>query len=313
MSIRRLKSKLTNGFINCHAHIDRFGTAGCFSPEEKSSHLFEKWKIVNKIKRQSTEEDYYFRILQGCLSQRDFGVKKLISFIDLDETVGTRALNAALKVKKEMKPQGLDLIIGNQTVGGFTSVNHKLFEDNIHKLDFLGGLPKSDENWDRHIDVLFEASKSTGKKIHVHVDQMNTDEELETLLLARKIIKAGLEGQVVAVHSISIACHEEPIRKMIYSKCKDAGLQFVSCPSAWIDHPRTERQSPTHNSITPIDEMLEWGLCVGIGTDNIEDVYKPYCDGDPMFELRLALECCKVYDDSTLVDLAYNNGLKIIG
>jgi len=90
-------------------------------------------------------------------------------------------------------------------------------------------------------------------------------------------------------------------------------LQFVSCPSAWIDHPRTERQSPTHNSITPIDEMLEWGLCVGIGTDNIEDVYKPYCDGDPMFELRLALECCKVYDDTTLVDLAYNNGLKIIG
>ena len=313
MSIRRLKSKLTNGFINCHAHIDRFGTAGYFSPEEKSSHLFEKWKIVNKIKRQSSEEDYYSRILQGCLSQRDFGVKKLISFIDLDETVGTRALNAALRVKKEMKPQGLDLIIGNQTVGGFTPENHKLFEDNIHKLDFLGGLPKSDENWDRHINVLFEASKSTGKKVHVHVDQMNTDEELETLLLARKIIKAGLEGQVVAVHSISIACHEEPIRKMIYSKCKDAGLQFVSCPSAWIDHPRTERLSPTHNSITPIDEMLEWGLCVAIGTDNIEDVYKPYCDGDPMFELRLALECCKVYDDSTLVDLAYNNGLKIIG
>ena len=59
--------------------------------------------------------------------------------------------------------------------------------------------------------------------------------------------------------------------------------------------------------------MLEWGLCVGIGTDNIEDVYKPYCDGDPMFELRLALECCKVYDDNTLIDLAYNNGLKIIG
>ena len=55
------------------------------------------------------------------------------------------------------------------------------------------------------------------------------------------------------------------------------------------------------------------GLVCWYWTDNIEDVYKPYCDGDPMFELRLALECCKVYDDSTLVDLAYNNGLKIIG
>ena len=313
MSITRLKSKLQNGFVNCHAHIDRYGTAHYFSSKEKASHLFEKWKIVNKIKRQSSEEDYYYRILQGCLSQRDFGVRKLISFIDLDEIVGTRAIDAALRVKEEMRPLGLDLIIGNQTVGGFTPENLKLFEDNIHKLDFLGGLPKSDEDWDRHIDILFKASKSTGKKVHVHVDQMNIEHEFETLLLARKTMKAGLEGQVIAVHSISIACQEEPIRKMIYAECKDAELQFISCPSAWIDHPRTEQLSPTHNSITPIDELLEWGLCVGIGTDNIEDVYKPYCDGDPMFELRLALECCKVYDDSTLVDLAYNNGLKIIG
>ena len=308
-----MKSKLQNGFVNCHAHIDRYGTAHYFSSDEKSSHLFDKWKIVNKIKRRSSEEDYYYRILQGCLSQRDFGVRKLISFIDLDEIVGTRAVDAALKVKEEMRPLGLDLIIGNQTVGGFTPENLKLFEDNIHKLDFLGGLPKSDKDWDRHLGILLEASKLTGKKVHVHVDQMNTDEELETLILANRVIDFGLEGSVIAVHSISVACHEEPIREMIYKRSKDAGLQFVSCPSAWIDHPRTERQSPTHNSITPIDEMLEWGLTVGIGTDNIEDVYKPYCNGDPMFELRLALECCKVYDDSTLVDLAYNNGLKIIG
>jgi hypothetical protein len=89
-------------------------------------------------------------------------------------------------------------------------------------------------------------------------------------------------------------------------------LQFVSCPSAWIDHPRTERLSPTHNSITPIDELLEWGFVVGIGTDNIEDIYKPYCDGDMFFELRLALEACKIYDEDALEDLAYNNGLKIL-
>ncbi len=236
----------------------------------------------------------------------------MISFIDLDHVVETRALDAALKVKKEMKKQGFDLIIGNQTVGGFTKKNIKLFEKNIEKLDFLGGLPKSDSDWNRHIDILFMASKLTNKKVHVHVDQLNIDEELETLILANRTIEAGLEGKVVAVHSISVACHDKAIRELTYAKCKDAGIQFVSCPSAWIDHPRTERLSPTHNSITPIDELLEWGLVVGIGTDNIEDVYKPYCNGDMMFELRLALECCKVYDENTIIDLAYNNGIKII-
>ena len=61
-----MKSKLQNGFVNCHAHIDRYGTARHFTSEEKSSHLFEKWKIVNKIKRQSSEEDYgHFEIGDG--------------------------------------------------------------------------------------------------------------------------------------------------------------------------------------------------------------------------------------------------------
>ena len=313
MSIRRLKAKLQNGFINCHAHIDRAGTADFFSNDEQKQHLFEKWKLVKKIKEASSVEDYYYRILRACLDQRDMGVKKIISFIDLDETVGTRALDAAVEVRRKIGTMGIELYIGNQTVGGFTTENYKLFDKNIDKLDFLGGLPKSDKDWSRHIDILMDYGRQTGKKVHVHVDQLNTDEELETLKLANRTIEAGMQGQVVAVHSISVACHEEPVRELIYSKSKQAGLQFVCCPSAWIDHPRTERLSPTHNSITPIDEMLRWDLTVGIGTDNIEDIYKPYCDGDMMFELRLALEACKVYNDEQILNLAYNNGLKILG
>ena len=313
MSIARLLSKLKNGFINCHAHIDRAGTASFFEKKNHKAHLFEKWQLVRKVKKQSTTEDYYNRIIDACWSQRDKNISKIISFIDLDDIVGTKALAAAVKAKEHMRFYGVNLYIGNQTVGGFTSNNLKLLEDNVEYLDFLGGLPKSDEDPERHLDILFNLSKQTNKKIHVHVDQMNTNEEMETLWLAKRTIKAGLEGQVIAVHSISVACFSEAIRELTYSVCKDAGMQFVACPSAWIDHPRTERLSPTHNSITPIDELLKWGLTVGIGTDNIEDIYKPYCDGDMLFETRLALEACKIYDDDSIIDLAYNNGLKILG
>ena len=313
MSITRLKSKLKNGFVNCHAHIDRARTASHFEKQFQTAHLFEKWELVNKVKKESTEQDYYYRILDICNKQREQGVKKLVSFIDLDHTVGTRALDAAVKVKKEISYRGLELIIGNQTVGGFTPENLKLFEQNIDRLDFLGGLPRSDKDYYRHLDILFYNARKTGKKVHVHVDQLNTDKENETQDLAQRTIRAGLEGRVVAVHGISIACHPKDKRVEIYKTAMDAGLQFVSCPSAWIDHPRTERLSPTHNSITPIDELLEWGFVVGIGTDNIEDIYKPYCDGDMFFELRLALEACKIYDEDALEDLAYNNGLKILG
>jgi len=313
MSLRELKTKLQNGFINCHAHIDRAGTASLVDPSLTKKHLKEKWKLVNETKASLTSEDYYLNILSACLTQKKFNTKTIISFIDLDSIAGDRAIQGALSARQELKRAGVSLYIGNQTVGGFTKENMKLFEDNIEHLDFLGGLPKSDGDPERHIDILFSAAKTTGKKVHVHVDQLNIVEERETEWLAQKTIEHGLEGKVVAVHSISLACHPKMYRDYVYNLSKDAGLQFVSCPSAWIDHPRTEILSPTHNSLTPIDEMLEWGLTVGIGTDNIEDIYKPFCNGDMMFEVRLALEAFKIYDVDTLVDMAYNNGLKILG
>jgi len=312
MSLLDFKTKLSNGFINCHAHIDRAGTIQFTNREFIKKHLQEKWKLVNEVKQSLSQRCYYENILASCLKQKEFNTNTIVSFIDLDSTIQAKALHGAIRAREELKEQGVSLHIGNQTVGGFTPENLTLFEDNIESLDFLGGLPKSDDDPKRHLDILFRAAQETGKKVHVHVDQLNTDEEQETEWLALKTIKYGLQGQVVAVHSISLACHSKPYRDYVYELSKDAGLQFISCPSAWIDHQRTERLSPTHNSMTPIDEMLEWGLTVGIGTDNIEDIYKPYCNGDMMFELRMALECYKIYDADILLDLAYNNGLKIL-
>ena len=313
MSLLDFKSKLVNGFVNCHAHIDRAGTIKFTNKELIKKQLQEKWELVNQVKQNLTQHDYCDNILSACLRQKEFNTNTIISFIDLDSTVGTKALFGAVQAKNVLKEHGVSLYIGNQTVGGFTPDNLKLFEDNVEHLDFLGGLPKSDDDPDRHLDILLSTAKNTGKKVHVHVDQLNTSDEQETEWLAYKTIRTGLQGQVVAVHSISLACHEKKYRHYVYDISKDAGMQFISCPSAWIDHQRTERLSPTHNSMTPIDEMLEWGLTVGIGTDNIEDIYKPYCNGDMMFELRMALECYKIYDDSVLLDLAYNNGMKILG
>jgi len=312
MSLIQFKSKLNNGFINCHAHIDRAGTVQFTDKNHIKKHLEKKWVLVNEVKRSLSQYNYYTNILAACLKQKEYNTNTIISFIDLDSTIHAKALHGALRAKEVLKDHGVDLHIGNQTVGGFTPENLALFENNIENLDFLGGLPKSDEDPERHLDILFRAAQETGKKVHVHVDQLNTDEEQETEWLAHRTIKYGLQGQVVAVHSISLACHSKTYRDYVYELSKDAGLQFISCPSAWIDHQRTERLSPTHNSMTPIDEMLEWGLTVGIGTDNIEDIYKPYCNGDMMFELRMALECYKIYDDDVLLDLAYNNGLRIL-
>jgi cytosine/adenosine deaminase-related metal-dependent hydrolase len=71
--------------------------------------------------------------------------------------------------------------------------------------------------------------------------------------------------------------------------------------------------SPTHNAITPVDELIHHDLVVAIGSDNIHDVYKPYSTGDMRVELKFLLEATHIYDQEVLVKIATENGLKVMG
>jgi len=312
----KAKIKLNGGFVNAHSHLDRANTANSFTSKEKYMFLKEKWRLVDKIKKQSTQEDYENRINKVMRDQVAFGVKQVCSFVDIDTIVGSKAITAAYNVANYdwLKGQA-SLLIATQTLKGVLSPEqNSLLLSNIHKADIIGSLPGADKGREsEHLDFVMKLAKEHNKKLHVHVDQLNTNREKETELLARKTIQWGMENKVTAVHSISLACHPKYYRQEVYSMSRDAGLSFVACPSAWIDHPRREELAPIHNSITPVDELIENNLTVAIGSDNIHDVYKPYCDGDMMFELRMLLEACKIYDEDELVKIATVNGRKVLG
>jgi cytosine deaminase len=308
----------SGGFINAHSHLDRaYTVTGKDFEGTVEEHLFEKWKLVNKVKEESSEEDYSNRIFNACLKQIRDGVKACLTFIDVDSYSGDRAIKSAYNVKNILKDMyGFDLILASQTLEGILSKkNRDLFESNLEYFDVIGSLPKADgeENVEKHLEYMLGISKDLDKRLHVHVDQLNTSEENETELLARMCIKANYYDKVTAVHSISLAAHEKSYREKVYSLSKDAGLSFVTCPSAWIDHRRTEKMSVTHNSVTPIDEMIPRGLTVALGTDNIHDIYKPFSDGDMFFELRMLLESTHFYNISELTKIATTNGKKVLG
>ena len=63
------------GFVNAHSHLDRAYTVSKedFDNSLVENHLFEKWQLVDKIKRESTEEDYPKRIVYACKEQQKKG------------------------------------------------------------------------------------------------------------------------------------------------------------------------------------------------------------------------------------------------
>ena len=93
----------------------------------------------------------------------------------------------------------------------------------------------------------------------------------------------------------------------------DLGIAVVVCPSAAISMPQHDTKiANVHNSIANIPEMLEHGVLVGLGVDDISDFYLPFVDADMWVETRMLMEACRFYDFDAVVDICTVNGRKIL-
>lgn len=302
------------GWVNAHCHLDRAFTLSPNNFHFTSSTLQEKWHLVDELKRNSSVANIYDRMafaLENMLKQK---VQAVGSFIDIDEVVKDKAIKAAQKLRSRYSKQ-IKIKFINQVLKGVIKRQARYWFDLASQfVDIIGGLPGKDkEKEEEHLDIIFDTASKLKKMVHIHVDQCNTQKEKETELLVKKIIQHDMSSKATAIHCVSLSTHPISYRKKIYQKIKKTKTMVVSCPSAWIDSRRTEELTPTHNAIAPVEELCASGIIVGLGTDNIIDIYKPFSDGDMWTELRFLLESCHFYEIDQLVKIATDNGLKILG
>ncbi|OGI01167.1 MAG: hypothetical protein A2Y25_08990 [Candidatus Melainabacteria bacterium GWF2_37_15] len=302
------------GYVNTHSHLDRAYTISLENLHLANATLKEKWFLVDSIKRNSTVYQIYDRMAYALERMIEQNVQAVGTFIDIDEVVEDKCIRAA-QLLKEQAASDIQIRFVNQTLKGVMDPQaRKWFDLGSQFVDIIGGLPAKDAGHEEeHLDILMETAKKYNKPVHVHVDQFNSAKEKETELLARKTIQHGLHGKVTAIHGISIGAHQQEYRQELYKLIRKAELNVICCPTAWIDGKRNEEMAPTHNSVTPVDEMIPAGIPVAIGTDNIADILKPFTDGDMWTEVRFLLESCRFYNIDELVNISTVNGLKVLG
>ncbi len=309
------KIRTQGGWVNAHSHIDR---AYILTEENfalSNSSLQQKWALPDQFKAAATVDDIYSNMARAVEMMCAQGVQAVGSFIDVDPVIQDKAIQAAQKVRDNFK-NDIQIKFINQVVKGVMDPEaREWFNIGAEFVDIIGGLPEKDEGHEaEHLDILFEAAKKNGgKMMHVHIDQYGMPNQRDTELLAKKTIEHGYQGKVVAVHSLSIAAQPLTYRQELYEQMKAAELMVVVCPLAYIASHRSEELAPIHNSITPVEEMLAAGITVGLGGDNINDIYMPFADGDMWSEMRTLLEACYIRDLDALADIATVNGLKTLG
>lgn len=315
LSLLREKIAAKGGPVCCHAHFDKAYVITPETLEMTNKHMEVKWDLWKQVKAKYTHENLMERMALSAENMIRQGVKTARTNIDVDSTVGLMCVEAALETKKKYKEK-IDIQICSQVLeGALNPAAQEWIEKAAPMVDALGGLPSRDRpNQAEHLDYIFQMAKKHNKTVDVHIDQNNDPEERDTELLAKKVIEHGLQGRVNAVHCCSLAAQPDDYIKEIAQLIKKADMSVIICPRAMIDNQQPRHKTaPVHNSIGPVPQLLEAGVNVCLGVDNVYDYFCPFIDGDLFTELLFLIEACRYYEVEKLVDIATVNGRKALG
>ena len=314
--LSKLKERVqaNGGPVNCHSHFDK---AYVITEETLNMCLADmetKWDLWADVKSKYTLENLKQRMRISADNYVKQGCKLCRTNVDVDSTVGLKCVEAILEIKEEYKDK-IEIQICSQVLeGALTKEAQKYIEEAAPMVDVLGGLPSRDRpNQAKHLDYIFKVAKKYNKGVDVHIDQNNDPEETDTELLAKKVIEHGLEGKVNAVHATSIASHPDKYMNKVIKLIKEADMSAIVCPRSMLDQvDLRDKMAPVHNKIAPVPQLVEAGINVALGVDNVCDYFCPLIDGDLYNELNFLLEACRFYDMDELVNIATVNGQKAL-
>ena len=292
------------GYSCYHAHFDK---AYLMTPEifnKSQSSLQEKWDLYRDFKVNYTRENLLNRMSRCVVNMINQNVKYVRTFVDADGIVEQKCVDAAIELKEIYKDK-IKIDIAIQPLEGLEcEASRKNFIKACLKADYIGGLPDRDSSPGKHLDLLFGLAENLCKPVDIHVGQNNIPTEKETELVLNKIEEHNLKQKVNLVHCISLACQSETYIRHQAKRMKTLDVSVIVCPSAAISMKQNHSVvSPIHNSIAPVSILLEEGVDVKLGMDNIQDLFMPLVDGDMWFETRLLMEATRIYEVEKIINI----------
>ncbi|VVB54503.1 5'-deoxyadenosine deaminase [uncultured archaeon] len=311
------------GFINIHTHLDKAALLSKMRPDEFGLSLEQNRELLKSFKKNYRTDEIKARARGVLVQMAQNGCTAVRTQVDVDTTCGLKAVEALIELKAEVsKWMTLELCVFPQQ--GLVGDEAYGLCDKALSLgcDLMGGLPLVEKNWDdrrRHVDAVFELAKKHGVKVDAQLDESNDPREFILPYFAEKTIEAGYEGKVTATHCISLAAVDDKIAQETIRLMKHAGISVNVTPSANLLTLHVVENGlyvRPHNSITRVIELIDAGIPVSLGTDNIRDVFYPLGNCSIIRELHVlasAVRMTQSDDPTRLLHMASEEGAKSLG
>jgi cytosine deaminase len=266
---------VTESFVNPHLHLCKVYTFMMMEEEAlKDYHGENMGKAMTAIElaalvKSKYNESWILPNVRNALNHAvRYGVLHLRGFADVDSKAKLEGVKALLKAKEEFKDVLTLQVVAFPQDGVVREKGaYELVEESLKMgADVVGGIPwieYTEDDEKEHIDKMFDLAKKYDKDVSMLVDDAG-DPTLKTLeMLTLKAIKEGFIGRVLAHHARAMQFYPTPYLMKLIALLKKGEVGVVTDPHTGPLHAR-------------VREMLEEGVLVVLGQDDISDAYYPY-------------------------------------
>jgi cytosine/creatinine deaminase len=148
--------------------------------------------------------------------------------------------------------------------------------------DLVGGCPHLEDGSARHAtEVLLEIAAEHGVGVDLHTDE-TLDPTVDGLGdLAELVTKTGFEHPVTASHCVSLGMQPLERQREVAAAVAAAGIAVIVLPATNLYLQGRDHQQAMPRGITAVKALLDAGVVVAAGGDNLQDPFNPLGRADP--------------------------------
>ena len=274
------------GLVEAHCHLDKNLTLKRVG--NSSGTLMEAITNWVAYKPSLTHGDYCDRAVAGLDLALVNGVTALRSHVDVSVIGGLMALEAVSEARSKYA-EVMDVQLVALGMAGVSDAESAIMLEAMNAgADVVGGCPWITADPRAAVTAVFDLAQKTGKPIDLHVDETG-DAGVNTLeIIAALTLERGMQGLVTVGHCCSLEFMAQNDAERVMDVVAKAGLHVVSLPACNLNL-QGRGVHPAPRGLTRVNELLERGVNVSFGSDNVRDPFHPIGDYDPLKAANLGV------------------------
>ncbi len=251
-----------------HGHLDKALTAGRVSnPTGDLDGAVQVWRAYRST---MDHDDVVRRATEAALTQLANGVTAIRSHVDVGPDIGLRSLEAVVQVTLPL-------------TGEAGAPNRALLRAAMDAgADVVGGCPYLDPDPAACQELCVELAAELDRPLDLHSDETLDPAVLNLPQLAELVSARGLRQGAAASHCCSLGVQAAELTRRVAAELAAAGVGVVCCPQTNLFLQARGHTSAPPRGLTAVRALLDAGVEVAAGGDNLRDPFNTVGRGDPL-------------------------------